>query len=80
MSDASDERIGTIIIGNKWLTIDVSLGMSRWAIKIDSGENVIFAHDSDVDQIIEVLQRAKARATERNKELEAAIMKRREVP
>lgn len=80
MSAASDERIGTMIIGNRSLVVDVSLGMSRWEVRIDSGEDLIFARDSDVGQIIVVLQRAKARAIERNKELEAAIMRRHEVP
>lgn len=69
-----------MIIGNRSLVVDVSLGMSRWEVRIDSGEDLIFARDSDVGQIIVVLQRAKARAIERNKELEAAIMRRHEVP
>jgi hypothetical protein len=80
VSGASDERIGTMIIGSGSLVVDVSLGMSRWAVRIDSGGDLIFARDSDVDQIIEVLRRAKARAIERNKELDAAMTRRRGNP
>ncbi len=73
----SEELIRGLVIGGKLFKVDVVLGMSRWQVKVDTNDSLLFASESDVDRMVEILERAKKRATERNEELVAEFTRSR---
>ncbi len=77
MSRFGEEVIGGLIVGGKPFMVHVTLGMSRWQVKIDTNDSLLFASEDDVDRMVEILQRAKKRAAERNDELVASFARHR---
>jgi len=73
-----EENIDGLLVGGKPFMVDVALGMSRWQVRIDTNDSLLFASEADVDRMVELLQRAKKRAAERNEELVAAFNKHRD--
>lgn len=78
MSRIGEENVGGILVGGKPFMVDVALGMSRWQVRIDTNDSLLFASEADVDRMVELLQRARKRAAERNEELVASFDKRRD--
>lgn len=73
MSRIGEEHIGSLLVGGKPFIVDIALGMSRWQVRVDTYDSLLFASEADVDRMVELLQRARKRATERNEELVAAF-------
>ena len=80
MNRPHEELIGGLSLDGRLFRVDVILGASRYEIHVKAHDGTVFAREVDIDQMIEILQKAKKRAAERNESMLASMRRPRDDP